>query len=87
MIFVAHARRLRLVHSTPLFGGISPRRCRMRKRQKQKKKSCAMCKPHKMHRANRWKPREEAALRRYESGEEERESLESLGSRGGDFDR
>jgi hypothetical protein len=38
----------------------------MRKRLKKKARSCAMCKPHKMKWANRWKPQEEAELRRSE---------------------
>ena len=30
----------------------------MRKQYKQKLKSCKMCKPHKMHWANRWKAKD-----------------------------
>ena len=39
----------------------------MRKRRKRKKKSCATCKPHKMGGANRWKPKEQQALREFET--------------------
>lgn len=35
----------------------------MRKRLKQKKKSCTMCKPHKMHWSNRWNTKEEFKLK------------------------
>jgi len=38
----------------------------MRKRYKKKLKSCAMCKPHKMNGANRWKPKDEARLKEFE---------------------
>lgn len=38
----------------------------MRKRLKLKKRSCAMCKAHKMHGAPRWKPKELAALKESE---------------------
>ena len=38
----------------------------MRKRLKKKLHSCPMCKPHKMHGACRWKPKEEAALKEFE---------------------
>jgi hypothetical protein len=38
----------------------------MRKSYKKKKRSCAMCKPHKMAKAKRWKIREEALLREFE---------------------
>ena len=31
----------------------------MRKQYKKKLKSCALCKPHKMGWANRWKPKEQ----------------------------
>jgi hypothetical protein len=34
----------------------------MRKQLKKKKRSCAMCKPHKMAKCNRWKNREHARL-------------------------
>jgi len=37
-----------------------------RKAFKDKRHSCKMCKPHKMHWSNRWSSREEAALRRAE---------------------
>lgn len=30
----------------------------MRKRLKLKKRSCSLCKPHKMHISNRWKAKE-----------------------------
>ena len=40
----------------------------MRKRLKVKKHSCKLCKPFKMGFSNRWKPREEAALREWEKG-------------------
>lgn len=38
----------------------------MRKRLKKKLRSCAMCKPHKMHGTNRWKPKELAKLQESE---------------------
>ena len=38
----------------------------MRKRLKRKKRSWALCKPHKMGWDNRWKPREAARLREFE---------------------
>jgi len=34
----------------------------MRKQYKQKKKSCAMCKPHKMGWSNRWKKKEQEQM-------------------------
>jgi len=43
----------------------------MRKRLKKKKRSCACCKPHKMHGANRWKPKDEALLKEFERRENE----------------
>lgn len=42
----------------------------MRKRFKLKKRSCPLCKPHKMHRDKRWKPKEEVLLKEYEDGKE-----------------
>ena len=38
----------------------------MRKRLKKKKRSCAMCKPHKMHDANRWKLKDFDKIKRSE---------------------
>ncbi len=38
----------------------------MRKALKLKRRSCALCKPHKMHSANRWKARERMLLREFE---------------------
>ena len=38
----------------------------MRKRYKLKKRSYALCKPHKMKWENRWKPGERAALEEWE---------------------
>ena len=38
----------------------------MRKRMKLKARSCAMCKPHKMHGACRWKHKELAKLQEFE---------------------
>jgi hypothetical protein len=38
----------------------------MRKRLKLKKRSCAMCKPHKMGCEGRWKPKEKAQLEAFE---------------------
>lgn len=38
----------------------------MRKMYKKKKRSCAMCKPHKMQGEHRWKPKEEQALKAFE---------------------
>lgn len=42
----------------------------MRKRMKRKRRSCALCKPHKMCGEHRWKPKELAALKRFERGQE-----------------
>jgi len=38
----------------------------MRKKLKKKRRSCRLCKPHKMGIENRWKPKEEQALRVWE---------------------
>jgi len=38
----------------------------MRKRLKKKRKSCALCKPHKMGRANRWKRKDLELMERAE---------------------
>lgn len=38
----------------------------MRKRLKRKKRSCPMCKPHKMCGAHRWKPQEMQELKLWE---------------------
>ena len=38
----------------------------MRKRLKVKRRSCAMCKPHKMGGAKRWKPKDLEELKRFE---------------------
>jgi len=38
----------------------------MRKRTKLKKRSCPMCKPHKMKVSNRWKPQEQQLLKEFE---------------------
>jgi len=38
----------------------------MRKRLKNKLRSCGMCKPHKRGKANRWKKKEEARLKEWE---------------------
>ena len=38
----------------------------MRKRLKKKKKSCPLCKPHKMCGDNRWKTKEFAGLKEFE---------------------
>jgi len=38
----------------------------MRKRLKRKKRSCPLCKPNKMHGANRWKTKEFDKLQRAE---------------------
>ncbi len=35
----------------------------MRKQQKNKRRSCKLCKPHKRGWANRWKPKERQARR------------------------
>lgn len=43
----------------------------MRKRLKLKLRSCKLCKPQKMHRACRWKPKELAALKESERTIEE----------------
>jgi hypothetical protein len=39
----------------------------MRKRLKRKRRSCALCKPHKMGGENRWKAKEFARLKEAES--------------------
>ena len=39
----------------------------MRKRLKRKKRSCALCKPHKMGGENRWNPKEFARLEQAEA--------------------
>jgi len=38
----------------------------MRKRTHRKSRACGLCKPHKKAMANRWKPRELAALKEFE---------------------
>jgi hypothetical protein len=38
----------------------------MRKQLKRKKRSCALCKPHKVGWERRWKPREAEKLKRFE---------------------
>jgi len=38
----------------------------MRKRTKLKKRSCSLCKPHKMGWVNRWKNKEEFELKEFE---------------------
>lgn len=38
----------------------------MRKRLKKKQRSCSLCKPHKMGGSNRWKPKDELALKEWE---------------------
>lgn len=38
----------------------------MRKRLKKKKRSCPLCKPHKMKWTNRWKTKEFARIRDFE---------------------
>jgi len=38
----------------------------MRKRFKKKKRSCALCKPHKMEGATRWKTKEFAKIKEFE---------------------
>jgi len=38
----------------------------MRKASKRKRRSCALCKPHKVGWADRWRPRDGAALREFE---------------------
>ena len=38
----------------------------MRKQYKNKKRSCALCKPHKRKWDKRWKPKDEALLREFE---------------------
>lgn len=42
----------------------------MCKRNKKKKRSCALCKPWKMNGANRWKHKEDILLREFERGKE-----------------
>ena len=39
----------------------------MRKRFKKKKRSCALCKPHKMRGANRWKAKEFVGIKEFEN--------------------
>lgn len=41
----------------------------MRKRKKVKKKSCPLCKPHKMGWDNRWEPKDEQELKLFEKKE------------------
>ncbi len=38
----------------------------MRKQLKRKKRSCALCKPHKVGWEKRWKPRDAERLKRFE---------------------
>lgn len=38
----------------------------MRKRLKKKRKSCSLCKMHKMGASNRWNPKEEFRLKLFE---------------------
>jgi len=45
----------------------------MRKRTKNKRASCGMCKPHKRGIANRWKIRDEVELREFEKEKQELE--------------
>ena len=44
----------------------------MRKQLKLKKRSCKMCKPHKMGWDNRWKPKERDALKRFEQAKKDK---------------
>jgi hypothetical protein len=44
-----------------------------RKRTKRKKSSCKLCHPGKRAQSNRWSPKEEAALRRFEKAVARRE--------------
>jgi hypothetical protein len=43
----------------------------MRKQLKKKKRSCALCKPHKVGWDNRWKVKEREAIKRFEKDREE----------------
>ena len=43
----------------------------MRKRTKTKERSCALCKPHKMGFANRWKIKDEDSLVRFEKDKQD----------------
>lgn len=46
----------------------------MRKAYKVKRRSCAMCKPHKMGWEDRWKPKDKEIIKR-----SEKEALEAVG--------
>jgi hypothetical protein len=46
----------------------------MRKRLKKKRRSCAMCKPHKMGGATRWKPKDMDVIKRTDKEMEEAKS-------------
>lgn len=48
----------------------------MRKRLKKKLRSCPTCKPQKMRGANRWKPKDEAALKEFERMAKKKEQEE-----------
>lgn len=50
----------------------------MRKRYKEKKESCGLCKPHKKGWQNRWKEREKEQLKEYEK-QKQKISYNSLG--------
>lgn len=50
----------------------------MRKRLKHKKHSCPMCKPHKMGWENRWSPKEDEDLRRFERAKQQWEGRHTL---------
>jgi hypothetical protein len=44
-----------------------------RKRLKRKKHSCKVCKPGKTSQSNRWRPKDDVALRRFEKAVNRRE--------------
>lgn len=52
-VTVAHTTRVQIPPFSPI-----KKRGNMRKRLKLKKRSCSLCKPHKMHISNRWKAKE-----------------------------
>lgn len=47
----------------------------MRKRYKNKKRSCGLCKPFKRNIEKRWKPKELAMLKEFETANKKKEDL------------
>ena len=50
----------------------------MRKRYKNKKRTCVLCKPHKRGMSNRWKNKDEQELKMWEKTEKEIEKTENV---------